>query len=686
MIEIPDDLNDYPPYMKRGRVVTPLDSYPDHIKNHYRRLRILKRHPEWKELSYEEMIVKQKEHKIEASINNLKRSYEKYNAMSDEEKRKFNARKNNFSKLSREDQEKKIKSLKEGNKKWWNNKTPEEKKEFANKRWENNPHKEKIIKNLYDGGCKYRENLSEEELYKKISHLNELRKFKLDNDLEFKEKSLDQLQSAREYYHDNMSDEQREYLREKSKQWWDNLSEEEMNRFREITIERNRKWWASRSNEELEEISKRLSDQNNAFWSTMSEEDRKKYVIPMRNGLKAWMNNLTREEKDQRSLQMSNRSKAWWNMLNHAEKEIFVKKILTSSIGKNKLHLQFESQFSEVDYDLIPEYPTTNHGVTHCWDYAIFYDDKLECLVDLDGAYFHADICDYDGIHSKLEYDEKRGRSIPDGVKWCIIYENHFDKSFMYMQRITGLTYDEFIDEHFNEYRSMPFPYPEYTNSELLKSFDQLQRMNCNDKYHRSLNVNTRIGDRIIQHFHHSLYNNIIDAWNDDEILRSMITQGYLYHSYINKNKILQGFNIYDQAQRVSILSAGKAKMIINKYLNKCDEVFDPCYNYGGIMLACIAMDKYYVGLCSNDIQRRECNNMLSFLRGNGIQYKVSFNDNVEHVCLFTEVNDDTQIDQCLSKYRCKRYIFITKRTERYRNNIVEEISINLNSYLVLKM
>lgn len=49
--------------MKRGRVITPLDSYPEHIKNYYRKLRILKRHPEWKELSYEEMIVRQKEHK-----------------------------------------------------------------------------------------------------------------------------------------------------------------------------------------------------------------------------------------------------------------------------------------------------------------------------------------------------------------------------------------------------------------------------------------------------------------------------------------------------------------------------------------------------------------------------------------------------------------------------------------------
>lgn len=109
------------------------------------------------------------------------------------------------------------------------------------------------------------------------------------------------------------------------------------------------------------------------------------------------------------------------------------------------------------------------------------------------------------------------------------------------------MTYDEYVDYKINEYYSMPFPYSEYTNYELMKSFNDLKRMNCNDKYHHSLNINTRLGDRLIHHFHQSIYRDkhMYELWYNEDVLREMIIKGYLYHSYINKNKILQGFNVH---------------------------------------------------------------------------------------------------------------------------------------------
>ena len=376
----------------------------------------------------------------------------------------------------------------------------------------------------------------------------------------------------------------------------------------------------------------------------------------------------------------------WWGKSPVTSKEAFIKKVLTSSIGKNKLHLQFESQFNELEYDLIPEYPTTNHDITHCWDYAIFRDNELCMLIDLDGAYFHADICDYDGLHSKEEYDEKRGLSIPDGVKWCIIYEKDFDKSFAYMRNTLSLSYDEFINKRFNEYRSMPFPYPEYTDSELLRSYRDLCKLNCDDKYHRSLNVNTRIGDRLIIHFHPSIYNNSIDTWNNDKELRNMIKHGYLYHSYLNKNKILQGFNIYEPCKRVQHISAGKAKMIIHRYLSEYDEVFDPCYNYGSIMLACIAMNKKYIGLFEDESRLIESSNLLGFLWDNKIEYNATLIkydkcNQSTYQSLFAEVSNDGMIDKYTTKYHCKRYVFLIDDTINYVDNVVD---ISNDKFIIL--
>ena len=165
-----------------------------------------------------------------------------------------------------------------------------------------------------------------------------------------------------------------------------------------------------------------------------------------------------------------------------------------------------------------------------------------------------------------------------------------------------------------------------------------------------------------------------------------MITNGYLYHSYINKNKILQGFNIYEPRKCVQYISAGKSKMIIHRYSNEYDEIFDPCYNYGGIMLACIVMNKRYIGICNDEIQQHECDTMLRFLNDNGIKYDVSFDDNVEHGCLFAEVLNDKQIDGCLRKYKCKRYVFLIDNNIKCINNIEEAFMPLLYYILILRI
>ena len=376
------------------------------------------------------------------------------------------------------------------------------------------------------------------------------------------------------------------------------------------------------------------------------------------------LNNLSPDELESRRIDRSNKKKEWWNSLSNEEKESQIKKSISPSSGTNKFHQRFERQFSEShlsrDYHLKSEYPTTNNGVTHCWDYGILDEyNELWMLIDLDGAYFHADICDYNGIQSHENGDINRRFTILDEVKWFILYELKFDECFEYLSSIIDLSYDEFISKRFKEYHSMPFPYPEYTNVELLNSFNTLCRMDC-AKYKQFHWYGMTIGDRIIYHFHRSIwskeYQGIIpqNIYEDDINLRENLTKHMFLHNYLNKNKVLQA------VPHVPIVSAGEAKLIINDHLSEFDTIFDPYFNYSSVMLACIAMNKRYIGICNDEIQVDETNKIIEFLKSNGIETNVHINDYyTKYDCLLTCIYEYQNIDEIIAKYYCEKYVFI---------------------------
>ena len=148
--------------------------------------------------------------------------------------------------------------------------------------------------------------------------------------------------------------------------------------------------------------------------------------------------------------------------------------------------------------------------------------------------------------------------------------------------------------------------------------------------------------------------------------------------------------------------------MIIHRYLSEFDEVFDPFSGYGGIMLACIAMNKQYVGQDVSGVHVRESLNMLSFLKDNGVDIDASLNiaDSSQttgtYQCLITEVPSgdeecqdvvniyasDEWIDVCMRNYKCNNYVFIVKNTECYVDKIVDTIYskniLNNNEYILL--
>ena len=359
--------------------------------------------------------------------------------------------------------------------------------------------------------------------------------------------------------------------------------------------------------------------------------------------------------------------------------------------------------------------------ISHSWDYAIFDTGGiLQMLVDLDGEFYHGDYLDYNGMQSNEEYDERRFLTVPDGVKYHIIYEKYFTKSFELMIKRLMVNYDQFVEEQFRYCRLLPdLPYASYTDRELLKSYEQLCRLKTDDKYHQSISLNNREGDRLINHFHHSIYQakckgfklSPYEAWYDDDLLRKIIKNRIIYINKINPNKILQGFNIAKVAKRVTVFSAGRAKLIISRHLSDFDTIFDPFSGFSGRMLGTIASGKKYIGQDISEIHLHESSQIVEFLKQHGYSPEVElYQANVlqsrgEYPCLFTcppyqdkeqwlDVKIDMRtcddwIDLCINHFKCQRYVFVVDSTEKYKNNIVDIITnkshMNKNNeYIVL--
>ncbi len=590
-------------------------------------------------------------------------------------------------------------------------KRKQEQSERAKKQWASyDENKRKEISKIFSNAQKVRINAMNEE---------ELIKYKKSQSEKAKQESL------------NMSKEEKEAFSKlcsmNSKNRWANYDTEKRNDIRKKQSDGLKRYISTLDKDVIDRRMQNLTQKASDKWKLRSDKDKKYRIDILHEGLKNWRENLSDEEKKEFISKISESNKEFWNNADnewkqsiydkHSEtywsrpiewREEFIRKT-TSWTGNNKLHQRFEYELNKLglNINIKTDYTVSNQCITHCWDYSILNrNDEVELLIDLDGKYFHADVCDYNGIQSKEEYDLRRSIPVSNNVKIFILYEQRFEKSFERILDAMYMSSKEYVEMLFKEYRSMPFPYPEYTEIELLRSYRDLCKMNCDDKYHTSLNLNTRNGDRLLMHFHHSIWHDHrggelspYEAWKNDDVLRDIITENYIYHSYLNKNKILQGFNLYPKARRVSILSAGKSKMIINKYLNEYDEIFDPFSGYGGIMLASIAMNKRYIGQDISEVHVRESLNMLQFLKDNDIDMNVSLNItdssqvHGEYQCLFANVpsggeeyqdvettySSDEWIDICLNNCKCQRYVFLVNGTERYKDRIVDTIASRYN-------
>ena len=330
-----------------------------------------------------------------------------------------------------------------------------------------------------------------------------------------------------------------------------------------------------------------------------------------------------------------------------------------------------------------------------CFDFAIFNGDKLSILVEIDGEYFHGLLSDCDGKLVRGDKDCERFNKCPEGVKLIVCDSLKVEDCFSEILRVFDIDYEKWIQGIMD---SLPkeFPYYEYSEERMRKDYEKL----CT---YKDIKKNSRLGDSIISNFHRSIYDAHIstkpspkEAWNNRELLEKCVRNRFIYSSNLSSHSILQGFNVCKIAPKVSVFSAPLARRLIQIYLNDYSEIFDPFSGFSGRMLGACSLDKSYIGQDINKDHLEESKQIAEFLGLKNVSLRVQniLEDSGEYECLFTcppyggkehwnikndliEKSCDEWIDECLSRFKCKTYLFVVDETEKYRDYIVEDINNN---------
>lgn len=361
-----------------------------------------------------------------------------------------------------------------------------------------------------------------------------------------------------------------------------------------------------------------------------------------------------------------------------------------------KLEKRFEEFLKNNDFNYDKYYRVVKDNISHEFDFAIFDEnDNLVYLVDCDGLYFHGYLSDITGKKVNNYSDDYRSMLVPKGVKFKVILEGKENEreAFRDFLRIVNINYDNYIEDIFTWCRDIGFPYPNYSDKILKKSYESLIKSE-----EGVLNPLARFGEKVLLNFHHSAFEahkknkpSPLDAWNDDTMLKNCIENRIIYKgNNIDPSRVLGGLSASGVAPRVSIFNPYVARYIINKYLRDFDTIFDPCSGYSGRMLGACSLGKRYVGFDINRSTVDESREIINYLK---LDASVECDDSLQRSgsfdCLFTctpysnkecwgedkyNYSCDEWIDRITNNYLCKRYVFVVDSTEKYKENVVWEI------------
>lgn len=183
-----------------------------------------------------------------------------------------------------------------------------------------------------------------------------------------------------------------------------------------------------------------------------------------------------------------------------------------------------------------------------------------------------------------------------------------------------------------------------------------------------------------------------IEIWKNKDMMKCIIKNRFKYIGILNEETLRRGICVYYKA-KVSVFKPSLAIRLIKKYLNDVSEIFDPFSGFSGRMLGAYDCNKKYIGQDLNEKHVQESNEIIKYynIKSASVTVKDILQDSCkEYESLFTcspystkehwneneeDKSCDEWIDICLEKYKCKKYLFVVDKTEKYKDFIVDEIS-----------
>ena len=209
----------------------------------------------------------------------------------------------------------------------------------------------------------------------------------------------------------------------------------------------------------------------------------------------------------------------------------------------------------------------------------------------------------------------------------------------------------------------------------------------------------------IIRYFHKSIYHakrnkelSPFEAWQDKNLIKKTALNRLKYIGSCRPFDIVQGFNVAKIAPKVSVFNPKLAEELIKKYLNNCKTIVDCFSGFSGRMIGAWRNGKNYIGYDINKTHVEESNLIINYfdIKNCSVSEKDLLNTEEiiydENYAFFTcppyedkEIWNENEtmkscdewIDLCLEKYKCKKYLFVVDKTEKYKNSIVENIENN---------
>lgn len=207
-MEKPKDYNYYANY-KKNKISS--KDWPQECRNYKRWRSLVRKYPEYKDLSFEETMKIQKERQTEFLRNHVKKMHEKNRNKSPEEKAIINKKKGSYyNNMSEEEKEEFNKVLQQRSQNFWDGLQGKDREDFSKYRWDlrTDESKEEQIKRFIEAGKRYRESLTEEDIRQQVERMVRGHKEKFENDEEFRNKQIALLRKHCEEYWSSLTPDQ----------------------------------------------------------------------------------------------------------------------------------------------------------------------------------------------------------------------------------------------------------------------------------------------------------------------------------------------------------------------------------------------------------------------------------------------------------------------------------------------